>query len=86
MGESDKTGETWLTSREVAALYRVDRATVNRWAREWLVTGEVKVTRTGTGPLGNFRFLAADIQRIRAPNDWPAAPGGVLPAARNPAR
>ncbi len=62
MRESDPE---YFTPREVADLFRVDIATVARWAREWEQTGEVKVIRTPGGHNPPRRFLSADIRRLR---------------------
>lgn len=67
----------YFTSAEVAELFRVDIATVARWARLWERSKAVHVTRTPGGETGNYRFLAADIRDLlRSEHDHPAGGRG----------
>ncbi|MCY9785444.1 helix-turn-helix domain-containing protein [Nocardiopsis sp. EMB25] len=57
MTEHLDNAPTLLTAGEVAAIFRVDNATVNRWARQ----GKVRCVRT---PSGGQRFDADEIRRL----------------------
>jgi excisionase family DNA binding protein len=59
---SPTTEDRLLTPSEVAAMYRVARRTVQRWAR----TGQVGATRT---PGGQWRVYEADVRAILARNE-----------------
>ncbi len=55
--ESGEAREVLLTSGEVAALFRVDRKTVSRWAK----AGRVDSIRT---PGGHRRFRGSEIKAL----------------------
>ncbi|WP_157982439.1 helix-turn-helix domain-containing protein [Nocardiopsis sp. FIRDI 009] len=57
MTEHPENAPTLLTAGEVAAIFRVANATVNRWARQ----GKVRSVRT---PSGGQRFDENEIRRL----------------------
>ena len=60
----DVTPSTLLTSAEVAAVFRVKVATVERWVRQ----GKLDALRT---PGGRMLFRAADVHAFTSPRNAP---------------
>lgn len=56
----------YLTTHEVAALFRVSQDTVTKWARRWEMEKTVKIVRT---PGGHMRFRHDDIRKIQGQRD-----------------
>lgn len=58
---NDKAPTEWLTTREVADMFGVDRKTVTRW----VIAGRIATVRT---PGGHHRFPAAQIKALLTPS------------------
>jgi excisionase family DNA binding protein len=56
---ADRSEDSLLTPAEVAAMFRVNRKTVTRWAR----AGKISAIRT---PGGHHRFWASEVRRYMA--------------------
>lgn len=78
---ADRSKDSLLTPAEVAAMFRVNRKTVTRWAR----AGKISAIRT---PGGHHRFWASDVRRYmaemkdagvegRVPDDPPLGPSAI---------
>lgn len=65
----------YMTTREVAAYFRVEPKTIRQWAHQ----GRIRYSRTlGGGP---FRFREADVQALA---DETSRPGGPTPPQAGP--
>lgn len=56
---ADRSEDSLLTPAEVAAMFRVNRKTVTRWAR----AGKISAIRT---PGGHHRFWASEVRQYMA--------------------
>jgi excisionase family DNA binding protein len=56
---ADRSEDSLLTPAEVAAMFRVNRKTVTRWAR----SGKISAIRT---PGGHHRFWASEVRQYMA--------------------
>ncbi|MBO0715304.1 MAG: helix-turn-helix domain-containing protein [Acidimicrobiales bacterium] len=67
---ADRSEDSLLTPAEVAAMFRVNRKTVTRWAR----AGKISAIRT---PGGHHRFWASEVRRYMAEMEGAASDAGA---------
>lgn len=74
---ADRTEDSLLTPAEVAAMFRVNRKTVTRWAR----AGKISAIRT---PGGHHRFWASEVRRYMAEMEGASASSSEAGEAPEP--